>query len=36
MEKYFVLIAFASYVEEEDGGMTGKTFASWLEVSEVT
>jgi hypothetical protein len=32
MEKYFVLLAFAAYVDEEDGGATGRTFAAWLEV----
>jgi hypothetical protein len=32
MEKYFVLLAFAAYVDEEDGGATGRTFAAWLQV----
>ncbi len=32
MEKYFFLIAFASYVEEEDAGARGRDFASWLQL----
>ncbi|KAJ9126445.1 hypothetical protein QFC24_002188 [Naganishia onofrii] len=30
LERYFFLVAFASYVDEEDAGATGKTFADWL------
>lgn len=30
LERYFFLIAFARYVEEEQAGSTGKRFADWL------
>lgn len=30
LERYFFLVAFANYVDEEDAGATGKTFADWL------
>ncbi len=30
LERYYFLIAFASYVEEEDAGSTGKRFSEWL------
>lgn len=30
LERYFFLICFASYVEDEDAGTTGRTFADWL------
>lgn len=31
LEQYFDLIAFASYVEEEQAGNTGKRFSAWLK-----
>jgi hypothetical protein len=33
LEQYFDLIVFAAYVEDEEAGLSGVTFSSWLKAS---